>query len=152
MDNYLTRLTTEQVNERTLHIDECDTAEMLRLINEEDSRVPAAVAREIPHIAAAVDVIVPSLRGGGRMFYIGAGTSGRLGILDASECPPTYGTDPEMVQAYMAGGDAAMRTAVEGCEDSEEAGQALVRRVGVRAGDVWWASRPAGAPALCWRR
>lgn len=109
---------------------------MLRLINNQDSLVPAAVAEEIPQIAAAVDVIVSSFRSGGRLFYVGAGTSGRLGILDASECPPTYGTDPEMVQAYIAGGDIAMRTAVEGCEDSEEGGIELVRQVGVRAGDV----------------
>lgn len=136
MDNYLTQLTTEQVNRQTLHIDECDTAGMLRLINNQDSLVPAAVAEEIPHIAAAVDVIVAAFRSGGRLFYVGAGTSGRLGILDASECPPTYGTDPDMVQAYIAGGDTAMRTAVEGSEDSEEGGVELVRRVGVRAGDV----------------
>lgn len=136
MDSYLAQLTTETVNPLTKDIDECGTVEMLHLINEQDSLVPGAVAKEIPQIAAAVDRIVESLRRGGRMFYIGAGTSGRLGILDASECPPTYGTDPDMIQAYIAGGDSALRTAAEGCEDSEDSGRQLIEDCGVTERDV----------------
>lgn len=136
MDSYLAQLTTEMVNPLTKNIDECSTVEMLRLINEQDSLVPGAVAKEIPQIAAAVDRIVESLRRGGRMFYVGAGTSGRLGILDASECPPTYGTDPDMIQAYIAGGDSALRTAAEGCEDSEDSGRQLIADCGVTEKDV----------------
>ncbi|MFR2373266.1 MAG: N-acetylmuramic acid 6-phosphate etherase, partial [Anaerobutyricum sp.] len=114
MNDYLGNLTTESVNERTKHIDECSTTEILMLINEEDSLVAGAVKETIPKIAAAVDTIVDSMKRGGRLFYFGAGTSGRLGVLDASECPPTYGVDPELVQGYIAGGDTALRTAVEG--------------------------------------
>lgn len=136
MDQYLAGLTTEQVNEKTRDIDECSTVEMLRLINEQDAKVPEAVQEEIPDIARAVDLIYGSLKNGGRLFYIGAGTSGRLGVLDSSECPPTYGTDPELVQAYIAGGDIALRTAVEGCEDDASQGEKLVKDCGIRAGDV----------------
>ena len=91
MNDYLGNLTTESVNEKTKHIDECSTTEILMLINEEDSLVAGAVKETIPKIAAAVDTIVDSMKRGGRLFYFGAGTSGRLGVLDASECPPTYG-------------------------------------------------------------
>ncbi len=136
MDNYLKNLTTETVNMATLNIDECDTEEMLNLINEQDKLVPAAVRKEIPNIAKAVDILYVSLKSGGKMFYIGAGSSGRIGILDASECPPTYGTDPSMVQGYIAGGDTALRTAVEGCEDDPDAGRQLVKDCGVTERDV----------------
>lgn len=136
MDNYLKSLTTEMINADTLNIDECSTEEMLKLINEQDKLVPAAVEKEIPKIAQAVDVLYASLKNGGRMFYIGAGTSGRLGVLDASECPPTYGIDPEMVQGYIAGGDIALRTAVEGCEDNPDAGIQLIKDCGVTNKDV----------------
>ena len=89
MDHYLAGLTTETVNSNTLRIDECGTEEILRLINNEDARVPQAVAKELPSLARAVDLAYEALRTGGRMFYVGCGTSGRLGVLDASECPPT---------------------------------------------------------------
>lgn len=148
MDQYLAGLTTEQINEDTKNIDECSTVEMLRLINEQDAKVPGAVKTEIPNIARAVDLIYDSLKNGGRLFYIGAGTSGRLGVLDSSECPPTYGTPPELVQAYIAGGDTALRTAVEGCEDSVSQGEALVRECGVRTGDVVVGITASGSAAF----
>ncbi len=129
-------LTTEQVNERTKDIDRCDTLGILQAINDEDQLVPIAVGKELPNIAAAVDRIVPLLQAGGRLFYIGAGTSGRIGILDASECPPTYGTDTERVQALNAGGDTAIRIAVEGAEDSEVQGRLTVREHNIKRGDA----------------
>ena len=136
MDNYLHNLTTEEVNNQTLNIDECSTEEILLLINEQDAVVPGAVRREIPNITRAVDIIYESLKNGGRMFYIGTGSSGRLGVLDASECPPTYGTDPEMVQGIIAGGDMALRIAVEGCEDDPNAGAKLIEDYNISSKDV----------------
>ncbi len=136
MNDYLGNLMTEKVNEKTKHIDECSTKEILTLINEEDSLVAGAVKETIPRIATAVDAIVDSMKHGGRLFYFGAGTSGRLGVLDASECPPTYGVDPELVQGYIAGGDTALRTAVEGCEDSEALGESEIEKHGITENDV----------------
>lgn len=136
MNDYLAGLTTEAVNPDTLMIDECTTEEMIQLMNQQDALVPAAIAEEIPQIAKAVDILHHRLSNGGRMFYIGAGTSGRLGVLDASECPPTFGTDPTLVQGYIAGGDIALRTAVEGCEDDMDGGIALVESIGVTDKDV----------------
>lgn len=136
MDKYLAGLTTETINPNTRHIDRCGTAELLHLINAEDAKVPGAVAKEIPHLTKAVDMAYEALRAGGRMFYIGCGTSGRLGVLDASECPPTYGTDPELIQGHIAGGDVALRRAVEGSEDDAEAGAELVRELGITARDI----------------
>lgn len=129
-------LTTEKSNARSAQIDSCSVPEILRIINDEDANVHLAVRREIPHIAAAVEQIVRGFRSGGRLFYVGAGTSGRLGILDAAECPPTYSTDPEMVQAVIAGGADAVFTAVEGAEDDREAGAAEMRRRGVTPHDT----------------
>ena len=123
MDNYLSHLATEQINEHSRGIDLCSTEEILTIINEEDQTVATAVAAEIPHIAAAVDEITKRLKDGGRLFYFGAGTSGRLGVLDASECPPTYGVSPELVQGYIAGGDSALRRSSEGCEDDANEGR-----------------------------
>lgn len=136
MEDHYDRLTTEAVNTESLRIDECTTEEMLRIINEQDQLVPLAVKREIPNIAKAVDLLYSRLRKGGRMVYVGAGTSGRLGVLDASECTPTYGTPPEMVQAYIAGGDAALRNAVECHEDNSDAGMELVKQIGLGGNDV----------------
>ena len=118
----LETLTTEQRNPRTLAIDEVSTLEMMRLLNDEDGLVPLAVGKILPSIAAAVDVIAAALAAGGRLFYLGAGTSGRLGILDAVECPPTYRTDPEKIIGLIAGGTPAIFRAQEGAEDSEELG------------------------------
>ncbi|NMO97059.1 N-acetylmuramic acid 6-phosphate etherase [Paenibacillus lemnae] len=136
MDEYLAGLTTESINQKTHMIDECSTQEMLLLMNEQDAKVPAAVAAEIPNIVKAVDTLHRVLQNGGRMFYIGAGSSGRIGVLDASECPPTFGTDPLMVQGYIAGGDIALRLAVEGSEDNEEEGIALIEQIGVTDKDA----------------
>lgn len=136
MEQYFAGLTTEGINPDTLMIDECTTEQMLRLLNQEDAKVPAAVAAEIPQIVRAVDILHHVLKQGGRMFYIGAGTSGRLGVLDASECPPTFGVDPALVQGHIAGGDMALRVAVEGFEDSAEEGIALIERVGVTSRDA----------------
>ena len=113
----LSALTTEQRNPATREIDTLDTLSMLRIINQEDQKVAAAVEDTLPEIAKAVDVIAGQLENGGRLFYLGAGTSGRLGVLDASECPPTYGTDPGLVLGLIAGGTSAMFRAKEGAED-----------------------------------
>ncbi|CAM3860026.1 N-acetylmuramic acid 6-phosphate etherase [Cohnella lubricantis] len=148
MSEYLAGLTTEEINPDTRMIDECTTEEMLRLLNREDAKVPAAVAAVIPQIEQAVDILYRRLKNGGRMFYIGAGTSGRLGVLDASECPPTFGVDPMMVQGHIAGGDVALRTAVEGCEDNEEEGIALIERCGVTDQDAVVGISASGSAAF----
>jgi N-acetylmuramic acid 6-phosphate etherase len=123
------RLATEQRNPRTLDLDTLSAEAVLQRISAEDQLVPAAVARELPYIARAVDLVVASFQEGGRLVYVGAGTSGRLGVLDASECPPTFGSPPELVQGVIAGGPDALVRAVEGAEDrSEEGEQAIVQR------------------------
>jgi N-acetylmuramic acid 6-phosphate etherase len=127
---------TEQVNPRTQDIDLLSTADVLKRINAEDQLVALAVEKAIPQIAVVVDEIKRAFENGHRLFYFGAGTSGRLGILDASECPPTYGAPPSLVQAFIAGGDVALRNAVEGAEDSVELGKADIEKAGVQAGDV----------------
>ena len=114
----LNNLLTEQRNPYTINIDTVSTLEMCMLLNEEDKRVAIAIRNILPQIAKAIDEITLRLQNGGRLFYIGAGTSGRLGILDAVECPPTYSTDPEMVQGIIAGGYNAIFKAQEGAEDS----------------------------------
>ncbi len=112
-----------------MRIDALTTEEALRIINAEDAGIALAVGSEIPHIAKAVDLVVASLKAGGRLLYAGAGTSGRLGVLDAVECPPTFGTDPKIVQGMIAGGEQAMFRAQEGAEDREEGGaQDIVSR------------------------
>lgn len=118
----LQKIATEQRNSNTMNIDTLSTLDMVKLINQEDHRVADAVGEVTDKIAQAVDVIADKLSSGGRLIYCGAGTSGRLGILDAVECPPTYSTDPETVQALMAGGYGAIFKAVEGAEDSKELG------------------------------
>ena len=118
----LASLTTEARNPRTTNIDRLPTLEMLALINEEDRSVPLAVAKELPQIARAVDEIAARFERGGRLFYIGAGTSGRLGVLDASECPPTFSVPTTLVQGLIAGGDSALRRSSEHAEDSRQQG------------------------------
>src|SRR5664279_2299593 len=113
----LENLLTEQANPASASIDTLPTEEALRIINAEDAKVAAAVEREIPAIARAVDAIVAAFGKGGRLFYIGAGTSGRLGVLDASEIPPTFSAPAGMVIGIIAGGEAALSKAVEGAED-----------------------------------
>lgn len=119
----LNSLLTEQLNPASQDIDDRPTVDVLRIINDEDQKVAAAVAEEIPRIAQAVDRTVEALRKGGRLFYIGAGTSGRLGVLDAAECRPTFHVPAEMVQAILAGGDQAAVRAIEASEDDPEAGR-----------------------------
>jgi N-acetylmuramic acid 6-phosphate etherase len=115
-------LLTETRNPTSEHIDQASTEVMLHIINDEDATVTDRVRDQIPHIARAVDAIVERVEKGGRLFYIGAGTSGRLGVLDASECPPTYGVPRDLVQGLIAGGDPALRVSAEGAEDSREQG------------------------------
>ena len=132
----LQKIATEQRNPNTMNIDTLSTLDMVKLINREDHRVAEAVALVTDKIAAAVDVIAARLSTGGRLIYCGAGTSGRLGILDAVECPPTYSTDPETVQALMAGGYGAIFKAVEGAEDSKELGKTDMQGIGFSGKDV----------------
>ncbi|MFC7384680.1 N-acetylmuramic acid 6-phosphate etherase [Sphaerisporangium rhizosphaerae] len=128
--------TTEQIDPRYRQIDRLPTDEIARLMNAADSTVPAAVARAVPQISAAIDGIVARMRGGGRLLYVGAGTSGRLAVLDASECPPTFGTDPGTVRGIIAGGTPALTRSVEGAEDDAEAGAAAMREHGVGPADA----------------
>lgn len=130
------QLLTEQSNPASLRIDELSTLDMLALINREDAGVAAAGGRQLAAVAAAVDLVAARLGGGGRLFYMGAGTSGRLGILDASECPPTYNTPPTMVQGLIAGGREAAFRAIEGAEDNPEAGAHDLRERSLSAADV----------------
>jgi N-acetylmuramic acid 6-phosphate etherase len=129
-------LVTEQRNPRTYGIDLLGIHEVLEAINEEDRTVPDAVRQEVPQIAKAVELVEKTIRGGGRLVYVGAGTSGRLGVLDAAECPPTFGTDPETVQGVIAGGRKALVRAVEGAEDDKDAGAQELERLGVCSRDV----------------
>ena len=130
------RLATEQRNPRTLDLDTLDTAGILARVSAEDHTVPAAVAHEIPYIAQAVELVVASFREGGRLIYVGAGTSGRLGVLDASECPPTFGSDPSQVQGIIAGGMGALVRAVEGAEDRTDEGERAMDEYQVGARDT----------------
>lgn len=129
-------IATEQRNPNTMNIDTLSTLDMVKLINQEDHCVAEAVSKVTGPIAAAIDVIAGRLSKGGRLIYCGAGTSGRLGILDAVECPPTYSTDAEMVQALMAGGYPAVFQAVEGAEDSKALGVTDMERIHFSPGDV----------------
>lgn len=130
------QIKTETRNSRTEYIDTMDTLEMVRLINEEDAKVAIAVETELEHIAAAVDIIVGQMRRDGRLVYIGCGTSGRLGVLDAAECPPTYSTHPDQVIGLIAGGNAAMFHAVEGAEDRAPLGVEDLKGIGFGKNDV----------------
>lgn len=130
------RLATEQRNPRTFDLDTLDVPGILERISAEDRTVPEAVARELPHVARAVEMVVASFRAGGRLVYVGAGTSGRLGVLDAAECPPTFGSDPDMVVGVIAGGRDALVRAIEGAEDREADGDAAMVERGVGAKDT----------------
>ncbi|MFB6273960.1 MAG: N-acetylmuramic acid 6-phosphate etherase, partial [Salinibacter sp.] len=132
----LQSLATEKRNPHSSHIDTAPVEEILRVINTEDHRVPIAVRRELPHVAEAVQIVVDAFRNDGRLFYVGAGTSGRLGIVDASECPPTFGTNPELVQGIIAGGREAAFRSQEGAEDVPAAGAEALADRGVTEDDV----------------
>jgi len=129
-------LTTEARNPKTENIDQKSIKEILYLINDEDMQVPGIVRQEIDYIEKAVEVVVQAFKSGGRLFYVGAGTSGRLGVLDASECPPTFGVPPEMVQGIIAGGHSALTRAQEGAEDKYAIGQKDLMARGVTHKDV----------------
>ncbi len=118
------------------NLDRMTTAEIVRLMNREDRKVAEVVGRELPAIARAVDAIVAAIRGGGRLFYVGAGSSGRMAVLDAAECPPTFGISPKMMRAFIAGGRRAVTGAVEGAEDSVANGERDLRRVKLTKKDV----------------
>ncbi|MGV3002846.1 N-acetylmuramic acid 6-phosphate etherase [Vibrio sp.] len=132
----LTHLVTESRNTASAEIDTLSTQEMLTIINQEDQKVPLAVKAELPKIAQAVDVITQAFASGGRLIYMGAGTSGRLGILDASECPPTYGSNPDLVVGLIAGGYQAILKAVENAEDNLELGQSDLESLNLTNKDV----------------
>ncbi len=127
---------TEQRNPRSRGLDQKSPLEILRILNREDATVARAVRRELPKIARAVDAIAKAFERGGRLIYVGAGTSGRLAVLDAAECPPTFGTPPRMVKAIIAGGSRALQHAVEGAEDSASNGARDLRRAKVSPKDV----------------
>ncbi len=127
---------TEKANSNTLHLHKMSALEIVEIMNVEDATVTDSVREVLTEIAAAVELIAERLEKGGRLFYVGAGTSGRLGVLDASECPPTFGTLPEMVQGIMAGGETAMSDAVEGAEDDRSAGEASMLKNKVDNRDV----------------
>ena len=129
-------LITEARNPATLDIDSRTTSEILKCINAEDRKVPLAVEKQIPQIAKGVELIVKTFKKGCRLFYIGAGTSGRLGVLDAAECPPTFGTDPKMIRGIIAGGYKSLIRSREGVEDNSEAGGKDLQRAGLKKGDV----------------
>ncbi len=145
----LDALSTEKANPRSRDLDLLATTDMLRLMNEEDQRVPLAVKEVIPAVARAVDAAARSLHDGGRIHYFGAGTSGRLGVLDASEIPPTFGVESHLVQGHMAGGVGALVTAVEMAEDSAELGERDVVMAHVEARDVVIALTASGRTPYC---
>jgi len=132
----LGKLATEARNPASEQLDQLSTVEMLRVINAADREVADTVGAEISHIASAIDAIVARIEGGGRLFYIGAGTSGRLGVLDASECPPTFGVSPELVHGIIAGGDTTLRSSIEGAEDDPSLGSGDLQRAGFTAKDA----------------
>ncbi|WP_113674328.1 N-acetylmuramic acid 6-phosphate etherase [Vallitalea guaymasensis] len=132
----LSDIETEQKNERTKNIDILTTIEVLQLMNDEDKKVAGAVQKVLPDIAEAVDIIYEKIADGGRLIYCGCGTSGRLGILDAVECPPTFGVEPELIQGIIAGGMGAIIKAVEGAEDNFQLGAEDLRSLGFTEKDV----------------
>ena len=134
--NSLEKMLSEQRNPNTLHIDTLSPLEVVTLLNHEDKQVAFAVEKNLPQIAQAVEHIVAAFQAGGRVVYIGAGTSGRRGVLDASECPPTFGVPSSMVVGLIAGGETALRNAVEGAEDNREAGEQDLRHIHFSRKDV----------------
>jgi N-acetylmuramic acid 6-phosphate etherase len=132
----LERLLTEQSNPDSRNLDEFSTVHLLEIMNAADAQVAAAVAREIPRIAAAAEAIARALEQGGSLLYIGAGTSGRLGVLDASECPPTFGVQPGLVRGIIAGGERALTHSIEGAEDDPAAGARDLEAAGFGTGDA----------------
>ena len=135
VDNKIGSLMTEQINPRSLHIDTMDSESIVRLMNEEDAVVATAMKEALPQIAQAVDMIVAQMKKGGRLIYVGAGTSGRLGMLDAAECPPTFGVSPDQVTFLLAGGADAFLKGIEDAEDDEEAARVDMQRLNLSKED-----------------
>ncbi|MDH2925879.1 N-acetylmuramic acid 6-phosphate etherase [Lonepinella koalarum] len=134
--NALEQMITEQRNPESTNIDQMTALEIVSLINQQDKTVPLAIEKCLPQIAVAVEKIVQAFQAGGRLVYIGAGTSGRLGVLDASECPPTFGVDPAMVVGLIAGGERALRHPIEGAEDNQEQGKLDLQQIDFSGKDV----------------
>ena len=132
----LERLLTEQSDPGSRHLDQCSTLQLLEIMNAADAQVAEAVHRELPHVSAAVEAIAAAIEAGGSLTYIGAGTSGRLGILDAAECPPTFGVSPDLVRGIIAGGERALTQSLEGVEDDPAGGMRDLERSGFGKGDV----------------
>lgn len=132
----LTKLSTETRNSKSMLLDTMSVAEILELMNSEDQTVPQSINKQLPQIEAAVNKIIQQFKKGGRLIYLGAGTSGRLGVLDAAECVPTFGTDPSMVQGLIAGGQSAMTVAVEGAEDSLSLAEEDLKKLKLNANDA----------------
>ncbi|AAU38594.1 N-acetylmuramic acid 6-phosphate etherase [[Mannheimia] succiniciproducens] len=132
----LAHMISEQRNPNSMNLDSLSPLELVTLINNEDKQVPLAIEKVLPQIAQAVEKIVRTFQQGGRLVYIGAGTSGRLGVLDASECPPTYGVKPEMVVGLIAGGERALRHPIEGAEDNAEQGKADLQQINFSKKDI----------------
>ncbi|MED4162413.1 N-acetylmuramic acid 6-phosphate etherase, partial [Halalkalibacterium halodurans] len=132
----LDKLTTELRNEKTMNLDEMNTIEILTAMNEEDHRVPQQIAQALPAIAPLVEETIKAMKQGGRLIYVGAGTSGRLGVLDAAECPPTFGVAPDRVIGLIAGGEKAFIEAKEGAEDDEGLGEADLKKIQLTVRDV----------------
>ncbi|WP_300559866.1 N-acetylmuramic acid 6-phosphate etherase [Companilactobacillus sp.] len=131
----LSKLSTEQRNPKSMNLDQMSTSEILHVMNQEDHKVPQQIRKSLPQIDEAVKQIIHSFKLGGRLIYLGAGTSGRLGVLDAAECVPTFGTDPDMVQGLIAGGPTAMTVAVEGAEDSLTLAQTDLEKINLSSTD-----------------
>ncbi|MBE5102673.1 MULTISPECIES: N-acetylmuramic acid 6-phosphate etherase [Priestia] len=136
MNEQLTLLTTESQNEQTMKIDTASAKEILNIMNKEDQKVALAVQKVLPDVEVAVEFVSESFQKEGRLIYVGAGTSGRLGVLDAVECPPTFSTNPDQVQGLMAGGEKAFVKAVEGAEDKEELGAADLQKIHLNERDT----------------
>lgn len=132
----LEKLATENRNPNTMNLDLMSAKEIVTVMNQEDKKVALAVEKEIPVIAEAIELIESTFRNGGRLIYLGAGTSGRLGVLDAAECVPTFGTSPDLVRGLIAGGDKAMTVAVEGAEDSKELGKEELEEINFNKKDI----------------
>lgn len=133
---HLETLITEQTNPNSQNIDAKTTLEILQIINTEDHIIPGVIKNELKNITIVVDAVVESFKKDGRLFYVGAGTSGRLGILDAAECPPTFGTDPQMIQGIIAGGREALTKTVEWAEDSQTDGEKIIEENGINSRDI----------------
>ncbi len=145
----LDNLTTERVNPRTRELDLLPTETMLLTINDEDRTTSEAVRQVVPQIATAVDTIAKRLKAGGSLHYFGAGTSGRLGVLDASECPPTFGVEQNLVQGHIAGGEGALTRSIEGAEDNEGLGAEDVVNVGIKSSDTVLTLSASGRTPYC---